>query len=85
MSNKAIFCHICGGHHGSLHIYSLVGGPVPRNSGPVDTVVPSMRLQTPSAPSVPSPTPPLRTPKLSPTAGCELPSLCQSLAEPLRR
>jgi hypothetical protein len=32
MSNKAIFCHICGQHHGSLHVYSLVGGLVPGSS-----------------------------------------------------
>ena len=32
MSNKAIFCHICGQHHGSVHMYSLVVGPVPRSS-----------------------------------------------------
>jgi hypothetical protein len=38
---------------------------------PVDTVAPSMGLQTPSASSVPSPTPPLGTPELSPMVGCE--------------
>jgi hypothetical protein len=32
ISNKAILCHICGQHHGSLHVYSLVAGPVPRSS-----------------------------------------------------
>jgi hypothetical protein len=32
MSDKAIFCHICGQCHGSLHVYSLVGGPGPRSS-----------------------------------------------------
>ena len=56
MSNKAILCHICGRSHGSLHVYSLVGGSVPRSSQgvwPVDTVAPFMGLQTPSAPSVP--------------------------------
>ena len=31
MSNTAILCHICGRRHGLLHVYSLVGGPVPRN------------------------------------------------------
>ena len=52
MSNKAIFCHICGQCHGLLYVSSLVGGPVPGSSrgvGPVDTVVPFMGLQTPSA------------------------------------
>ena len=29
MSNKVILCHIYGQSHGSLHVYSLVGGPVP--------------------------------------------------------
>jgi hypothetical protein len=29
MSNKVILCHIYGQHHRSLHVYSLVGGPVP--------------------------------------------------------
>jgi hypothetical protein len=33
MSDKAILCHICGRSHGSLHVYSLVGGPVPRSFG----------------------------------------------------
>ena len=33
MSDKAIFCYICGWSHGSLHVYSLVGGLVPGNSG----------------------------------------------------
>jgi hypothetical protein len=32
MFNKAILCHICGWSHGSLHVYSLVDGPVPRSS-----------------------------------------------------
>jgi hypothetical protein len=80
MFNKAILCHICGQHHGSLHVYSLVGGPVPGSSEgggvwPVDTVAPSMELQTPSAPSVPSPVPPSGTPELSPMVVCELPPL----------
>ena len=72
MSDKAILCHICGRSHGSLHVYSLVGGPVPGSSGGsdgggvmvvwlADTVAPPMELQTPSAPLVPSPTPPFGT------------------------
>ena len=32
MSNKTILCHICGQSHRSLHVYSLLGGPVPNNS-----------------------------------------------------
>ena len=33
MSNKAILSHIRGQHHGSLHVYFLVGGPVSGSSG----------------------------------------------------
>jgi hypothetical protein len=32
MSNKAILCHINCWRYGSLHVYSLVGGPVPGSS-----------------------------------------------------
>jgi hypothetical protein len=39
---------------------------------PVVIVAPSMGLQTPSALSVSSPTPPLGTPELSPIVGYEL-------------
>ena len=28
MSNKAIPCHICSRSHGSIHVYSLIGGAV---------------------------------------------------------
>ena len=33
MPNKAILCYIWGWRHGSLHVYSLVGGLVPGSSG----------------------------------------------------
>ena len=33
MSDKAIFCYICGWSHGPLHVYSLVGGLDPGSSG----------------------------------------------------
>ena len=33
MSDKAILCYLCGWSQGSLHVYSLVGGLVPRSSG----------------------------------------------------
>jgi hypothetical protein len=49
---------------------------------PVDTVAPSMGLQTPSAPSVPSPTPPLGT--LCSVQRFAV-SICQALAQPLKR
>ena len=54
MSSKAI---ICGQLHGSLHVYSYVGGLVQGSSGGVwlvDIVAPSVGLETPSVPSVPS-------------------------------
>jgi hypothetical protein len=60
MTNKAILCYICDWSHGSLHVYSLVGCLVSGHSGGfwlVDVVVVPMGLQTPSDPSVLSPTP----------------------------
>ena len=33
MSDKAILCYICSWSHGSLHVYSLVGGLVSGSSG----------------------------------------------------
>jgi len=33
MPDKAILCYICGWSHGSLYVYSLVGGLVPGSSG----------------------------------------------------
>ena len=33
MFHKTIFCYICSWSHGSLHVYSLVGGLVPGSSG----------------------------------------------------
>ena len=33
MSNKVILCYIYSWSHGSLHVYSLVGGLVPGSSG----------------------------------------------------
>jgi hypothetical protein len=33
MSNQVILCHIHGWSHGFLHVYFLVGGPVPGSSG----------------------------------------------------
>jgi hypothetical protein len=32
MPNKAILCYMCSWSHGSLHMYFLVGGLVPRSS-----------------------------------------------------
>ena len=56
MSNKSILYHKCIQSHRSLQVSSLVCGPVPGSWGgggeetvswPVDTVAPSMGLQTP--------------------------------------
>jgi len=75
MLDSAILCHICGWSHGSLHLYSLVGGLVPGSSGGiwlVDIVVLPMVLQTPSAPPVFSLTPQLGSP-------CSVPWLAATL------
>jgi hypothetical protein len=88
ISSKAIFCYICTWSHGSLHVYSLVGGLVPGSSGVwlVDIVVPLMGLQTPSAPSVLSLTHPLGTPcSVKWLAESIHLYICQALAEPLRK
>ena len=50
MSNKAILCHICGWSHGSLHVYSSVGGPVSgslRESGQLTLLLPPWGCKTP--------------------------------------
>jgi hypothetical protein len=92
MSHKAILCYICSWSHGSLQVYSLVGGLVPGNSGVggevwlVDIVVLLMGLQAPSAPSVLSLIPPLGTPCLVQWLAASIYLyICQALAEPLRR
>jgi hypothetical protein len=55
MTNKAILHYICSWSHGSVHIYTLVGGLVPGSSGSiqlVDIIVLPMGLQSTSSPSV---------------------------------
>ena len=50
MSNKAILCHICSQHHGSLHVYSLVDGPIPgssRGSGLLTLLLPPWGCKPP--------------------------------------
>jgi hypothetical protein len=91
MPDKAIICYICSWSHRSLHVQSLVGCLVPLSSGGGrlqlgDIVFLPMRLQSPSAPSVP----PLTTPLGSPCPVWWLAvsiHICigQALAEPLRR
>ena len=46
---KTVLCHIWGQHRGSINVYSLVGGPVPRSSrgSGLLTLAPSMGLQPP--------------------------------------
>jgi hypothetical protein len=46
LPDKAILCYICSCSHGSLHVYSLVGGLVSGSSGVwlVDIVVLPMGL-----------------------------------------
>jgi hypothetical protein len=88
MSNRAIPCHICGESHGSLHIYVwlVVQSPGAPGVWPVDTVVLPIRLRTPLAPSVPSPTLSLRTlHAVQWLASSILFCICQVLEEPLRR
>jgi len=65
MPDNAILCYICGWSHGSLHVYSWVGGLVPGSSRGfwlIDIVLLPMGLQTPSTPSVLSLTPSLGSP-----------------------
>ena len=80
--------YICGQSHEYLHMNTLVGGPVPRTSviWPVDTAPPPMRLKTPSAPSVTSPTPPSGTQCSFKwyQARIQL-CICQALADTLKR
>jgi hypothetical protein len=38
MSSKAFFCYICGLSHGTLHVYSLLGGLVPGSLGELGRV-----------------------------------------------
>ena len=89
MTNKVILCYICDWSHGSLNVYSLVGGLVPGSTGwvwLVDIVVPPMGLQTPFAPWVLSLASPLGTPcSVQWLAGSICLCICQALAEPLRR
>ena len=63
----------------SMYILWLVvqspGAHGVRGIWPIDTVAPSIGLQPPSAPSVPSTTPLSETPEFSPMVGCELPTL----------
>jgi hypothetical protein len=91
MSNKSIFSHIWSWSHRSLHVYSSVGGPVPRSSGGSGQLT---LLLPPWGCKIPQLHQSLcqllqEDPMLSPMVGCEHRSIslciCQALAEPLRR
>jgi hypothetical protein len=91
--DKTILSYICSWSHGSLHVYSLVGGLAPGSSRRgedwlVDIVILPVKLQTPSASSVLSLTSPLGTPlgtlcsvQWLATSICT----CQAWTEPPRR
>jgi hypothetical protein len=78
ISNKANLCHICGWSHGSLRVYSLISGPVPRNSEggcrPLDTVAPHGAANPLSSFSLFSNSS-IRDHTLSPMVGCKHPPL----------
>jgi len=49
ISSKAVLCYICSQSHGSLHVNSLVGGPVPgssRRSGWLILLLPPTLIRT---------------------------------------
>jgi hypothetical protein len=88
MSNKAIFCHICGQHHGLLCVYSLVVGPVPgssRATGLLTLLLPPWGCKPPqllqSLLQLLHRGPPISVQWLAASFLC----ICQALAEPLRR
>jgi hypothetical protein len=89
MPYKAILNYICSWSHGSLHVYSLDGGLVPRSPAGVwlvGIVVLPMGLQTPSAPSVLPLTPPVGSLcSVRRLAASIQICICQALVEPLGR
>ena len=78
---------ICSWSHGTLHVYSLVGGLVPESSGDlVGWYSSSYRVANPPAPLVLSLTPPFRTLcSVQWLAVSICLCICQALSEPLRR
>ena len=88
MHDKSIVCYICGWSHGSLHVYPLVGGLDPRNSGGSGCLILlfSYGVANPFSSSVLSLTPPLRTVcSIQRLAVSICLCVCQALAEPPRR
>jgi len=73
MPDKAILCYICSWNHGSLHVYSLVGGLVLRSSGGLVGwyCCSSYRVINPFISFNPSPNSSIGVPTLSPMVGCK--------------
>jgi len=88
MPNKVILCYIFSWIHGSLQVYSLVGGLFPGSSGGSGYFIlcSFYGVANPSAPSVLSLSPPLGTPCSGQWLALSIHlCICQALAEPLRR
>jgi hypothetical protein len=88
MPDKAIFYYICSWNHGSLPVYSLVGGLVPRSSGGSGWLIllfflwgckPFQLLHFPLTPQLGSPC------LVRWLAASIYICICQTLSEPLRR
>jgi hypothetical protein len=80
ISNKAIFCYICGWNHESLHVYSVVGG---LDLGSLVALVRSYCCFSYGATNPfnsfgPFSSSSTGNPVLSPMVGCEHPSLYMS-------
>ena len=77
MSHKAILCYICSWSHGSLHVYSLVGGLVPGSSGGLigSYCCSSSEAANPFTSLGPFSSYFIEYPVLSPMVGCEHPPL----------
>ena len=77
MFNRDIFFYICSWKHGSLHVYPLVDGLVPRSSGGVWLVytvfLPEVANHFSSFMSFSNSS--IGNPELSPMVGCEHPPL----------
>ena len=76
MPDKAIICCLCNWSHASLHVYSLVGGLGPGNSGGggvrlVDTFDYSFGVAIPFSSLSHSPSSFIGVPMLYPMVGCE--------------
>jgi hypothetical protein len=77
MPDKAIVCYICGWCHGSLHVYSSVGGLVPGSSGRSGSwyCCSSYGVANSFSSFSPFHNSSIGVPMLSPIVGCEHPHL----------